>query len=111
MKGKELTEAQKERLEKQKERLEKRKEKQAKKDAIAQRKNLKEVALVGKEPKPLPSTAWQVLSIEAVKGTKGAVTENFKAASTKYKSLSPEELEVSIILSRDWLAISRLTLL
>ena len=71
----------------------KRKENKAKKDVVAKRKNLKEVSLLGKEPKALPRTAWQVVSVEQTKGSRGPVTESFKTASQKYRSLSPAELE------------------
>ena len=71
----------------------KRKENKAKKDAVSKLKTLKETSLLGKEPKALPRTAWQVVSVEQTKGSRGPVTESFKSASQKYRSLSPAELE------------------
>ncbi|KAI9769456.1 MAG: hypothetical protein M1835_006708 [Candelina submexicana] len=56
-------------------------------DAIAA---LKETALVGEFPKTLPQTPYNVLNQELAKETHALAG---KAASAKYKNLTPEELE------------------
>ena len=58
-------------------------------------KSLKNAAL--SPPTQLVSTAWTVLSAESVKGAKlegMSLGERVKEASTKFKNLSPEQLEV-----------------
>ena len=46
------------------------------------------------EPKQLPSTAFQVLLVEEIKGKKRSVTTGATAVSSKYKNLTLEEREV-----------------
>lgn len=53
---------------------------------------LKESVLVA--PKKLPDTAWLVINSEFIKGKGVTVSSVSKEASAKYRSLSPEELEV-----------------
>ena len=72
---------------------EKQKVAREKKLASLKKKQLRETALLN-PPKRLPDTAYQVVSIENfTKGT--GVAENAKAAAAKYKSLEPEDREVS----------------
>ena len=60
-------------------------------------KKLKELALT--PPTELPATAWMVVSVEAMTEPKGSEQTKgrhvpIKAASTKYRNLTPDQLEV-----------------
>lgn len=72
---------------------EKQKEARAKTAASQKIKTLRATALL-KAPKGLPSTAWQVLHTEQSRGkTNVSIVASAKEASSKYKSLTPEERE------------------
>lgn len=68
----------------------------AKKEAGNKNRELKKQALLD-PPKRLPSTAYTVLSVQTSgKGT--SVAQHSKDTSAQYKNLSPEEIEVCLIL-------------
>ena len=68
-----------------------------KKKAATALSNLKEVALLGKAPKKLPDSAYSVVNAEyQVKNSGKKLGELAKESGLRYRSLSPEEMEVGI---------------
>jgi hypothetical protein len=59
-------------------------------------KALKIQALLGKEPKQLPATAWTLIFSEEMKLGGKASAEKISEIAAKYKNLSPSELEVRL---------------
>lgn len=67
-------------------------------------KDLKEKARLN-APKPLPSSAWVVFSVERTKahvgGTNGKkLTEVIKESAAQYRAMTPEQLEVSLAITK-----------
>lgn len=64
--------------------------------AKAELKVLKAKALLDEEPSGLPTTAWLVMSSDALKAKEATVQSGMPALSAKYKGLSASELEVCL---------------
>jgi hypothetical protein len=72
----------------------KQKEKKDAEKRTADIKELKEISL--KEPKALPRLAWSLFVADKLKGSTTPVKERLKAVVSQYRSLSEDELEVSV---------------